>query len=342
MIENPHLLRDSSKMADDPLSTILSLVDARAACAGGFTGGGQWSIAFPPPDKIKFFVIARGECWLTIEGGSPFHLRAGDVFLLSARKPFIITTDPGRPPVDAHALFEAGTVQLLDIGGGDDFFFLGGHVDLHAMNGSLLAESLPPTIHLQVGCVEASRLQWLIEQLVHEHREARAGADLACSGLAQLIFLQILRGYLEQVQDIRPGWLRALCDPRIAPVLRLMHGDPARNWHLPELARAAAMSRTAFALHFKAVAGVTPLTYLAQWRMRLAQRRLREGDMPIAALARELGYASEAAFGNAFKRVAGVAPGRYRAIARQIGSDDGGARMPASPAIELEPHWEPA
>ena len=109
-----------------------------------------------------------------------------------------------------------------------------------------------------------------------------------------------------------PGWLRALADPRVAPALRLMHGHPDRAWHLEELARSCAMSRTSFALHFRNVAGVAPLTYLAEWRMRLAERALREEKTPVASVARSLGYTSESAFSNAFKRIIGISPTAYR------------------------------
>ncbi|MGO8485065.1 helix-turn-helix transcriptional regulator, partial [Rhizobium leguminosarum] len=72
------------------------------------------------------------------------------------------------------------------------------------------------------------------------------------------------------------------------------------------------MSRTSFALRFMTVAGVAPLTYLIGWRMRLAERELRECSMPVSALALSLGYTSESAFSNAFKRITGMAPRRYR------------------------------
>jgi transcriptional regulator GlxA family with amidase domain len=120
------------------------------------------------------------------------------------------------------------------------------------------------------------------------------------------------------------GWLRALGDKRLAPALRLMHGDPSRAWQLEELARATAMSRTTFALHFKTAAGVGPLTYLTQWRMRLAQRALREENVSVAVLARSLGYTSESAFSHAFKRIIGAPPKRYRSAIRS--SLDGAGR----------------
>ena len=107
------------------------------------------------------------------------------------------------------------------------------------------------------------------------------------------MFVQILRLHLQTADIPTVGWLRALTDPRIAPALRLMHSDPGRSWQLAELARTVAMSRTSFSFHFKAAAGVAPLTYLTSWRMRLAERALREESTPVATIARSLGYTSE-------------------------------------------------
>ncbi|MGP3955638.1 helix-turn-helix transcriptional regulator [Nonomuraea sp. 3N208] len=111
---------------------------------------------------------------------------------------------------------------------------------------------------------------------------------------------------------IRKGQLRLLTDERLRPALTIMHAEPGRPWGLEELARAAAMSRTSFAERFRTVAGVPPLTYLNRWRMLLAQRALRDGDVRVGALAVELGYASESAFSTAFKREVGESPLRYR------------------------------
>jgi AraC-like DNA-binding protein len=134
------------------------------------------------------------------------------------------------------------------------------------------------------------------------------------------MFVQILRAHLQSSDPLAAGWLRAVADKRIAPALRLMHAEPGRAWKLGQLAKTAAMSRTAFAVHFKAVAGVAPLTYLTHWRMRLAERALREENVSVSVLARSLGYASDSAFSNAFKRVVGSAPRLYRGAARGAGA----------------------
>lgn len=301
-------------MDQDPLSSILSLIEARAVYAGGFSAGGVWAIRFPPPEKIKFFAVAHGSCLVTVDGlPCPFQLGPGDVLLLSAPVPFTVGSAAGVPPVDAREAFASGN-RMAGVGEGADFQLLGGHIDLGSASSRLLVDNLPPAIHLRSDDRGTGQLQWLVRELVHECTNATPGADAAAMGLAHLIFLQILRGYLSRERGADIGWLRAACDPKLAPALSLMHGDPTRNWHLPELARAAAMSRTAFATYFKAVAGIAPLSYLAEWRMRLAERKLQEDGQSVAMVAQSVGYASEAAFSTAFKRIMGRSP-RQRASA---------------------------
>jgi AraC-like DNA-binding protein len=142
----------------------------------------------------------------------------------------------------------------------------------------------------------------------------RPGAVLASTQLAQLLFVQIIRIYLAASEPLTTGWLRALNDARIAPALRLMHGEPGRAWRLSELAKQVGMSRTSFALRFKANAGVGPLTYLQNLRVSLAERGLREGAMSVSELADSLGYATDSAFSNAFKRKTGMAPKHYQSV----------------------------
>ena len=328
MLENPDYMRQRSNMTDDPFSDILKFANAQSVVSGGFTAGGRWAIRFPAPDKIKFFALVKGNCWLRIDGQeAPVRLEAGDVFLLSAQRSFVLAGDLAAVPVDATSLFAGNVSKFAKLGDGDDCIQIGGHVRLDPASGGLLAEVLPPLIHVRAASPQATVLQWLLDQLVRERAAELPGASLASAQLAQLMFVQILRAHLQASGPVAAGWLSALGDRRIAPALRLMHGDPSRSWRLDELAKAAAMSRTTFALHFKTVAGVAPLTYLTEWRMRLATRALREENVPVAVLARSLGYTSESAFSNAFKRVTGSAPKRYRTAARAPGSNGNGGRL---------------
>jgi AraC-like DNA-binding protein len=308
-------------MISDPFSDILKLADAQSIVSGGFTAGGPWAIRFPAPGKIKFFGVVKGACWLRVDGDeAPVRIESGDVFLLSARRSFVIAGDLATVPLDAVSVFVPNAGVIAKLGDADDCFLIGGHVRLDPARGGLLADVLPAVIHVRAASQQATVLQWVLDQLVRERVADLPGVGIASAQLAQLMFVQILRAHLEASGPLDAGWLRAVSDSRLAPALRLMHADPGHAWQLEELAKASAMSRTTFAHHFRTVAGVAPLTYLTQWRMRLAERALRDESTPVAVLARQLGYTSESAFSNAFKRVTGTAPQRYRSAVRAHGA----------------------
>jgi hypothetical protein len=53
-------LRNRPRVSTDPFSDILRLTEAKSVASGGFTAGGAWALRFPPPEKIKFFALAKG------------------------------------------------------------------------------------------------------------------------------------------------------------------------------------------------------------------------------------------------------------------------------------------
>lgn len=138
---------------------------------------------------------------------------------------------------------------------------------------------------------------------------ARPARTSAIRSYGQLLVLAWLRGFMSDA-GMPPGWLKVLTDQQLRPALALIHEQPGRSWSLTDLARASAMSRSAFAQRFKDVAGTPPLAYLISWRMLQARRRLSQGRSPLGPLALELGYFSDSAFSAAFKR-------RSRSLSRQ-------------------------
>ncbi len=76
----------------------------------------------------------------------------------------------------------------------------------------------------------------------------------------------------------------------------------------------AGLSRAAFSRKFAALVGQPPMAYLTWWRMATAARLLRDSEASLGVIARRVGYTSEYAFANAFKRQYGIAPGRYRRV----------------------------
>jgi AraC-like DNA-binding protein len=313
MLESTDYLRHRSGMMGDPLTDILTLASAKCAVSSRLAAGGSWALRFPPPQEIKFTAVVKGACWLTVEGEvAPLRLETGDVVMVSADRSFVLAGDLNAPQADGAQLFADALDDMAVVGDGNDFFAIGGHVVLDAERGHVLADVLPPVLHVDGKSSEASAMRWLLDQLVKEVAADRPGAVLASEQLAQLLFVQTIRSYLAASGPLAMGWIGALRDERIAPALRLMHREPGRAWQLGELAKQVGMSRTSFAVRFKATAGVAPLTYLLNWRMRLAGHGLRVGSLSISELALSVGYTSESAFSNAFKRTTGMAPRRYR------------------------------
>ena len=318
-------------MKGDPLTDILTLASARCVEVGILVAGGSWALRFPPPKKIKFVAVVKGDCWLRLEGQvAPLRVKTGDVFVLPTQRAFVLAGDLNSPQIDGLKLFAGATDKIAAVGDGDDFFAVGAHIALDPKRGGLLSEVLPPLLHVGSDSSEASAMRWLLDQLVKEVVADRPGAVLASKQLAQLLCVQVIRSYLEASGPHLVGWIKALGDERIAPALRLMHREPARAWQVGELAKEVAMSRTSFAVRFKSAAGVAPLTYLQNLRMRFAEQGLREGSKSVSELGLSLGYSSESAFSNAFKRTTGMAPKRYRSVFARM--DRSSSRQGQAPA----------
>ncbi len=152
----------------------------------------------------------------------------------------------------------------------------------------------------------------LIQAAVAESEAQRDGSETVLARLSELLFVRVLRRYIEQLPERSSGWLAGLRDPSISRALQAIHSDPARNWTIEALGREAGMSRAVLAERFAEVVGETPMRYLAKWRMQMAAGLLSQSDLPVEDVAERVGYQSNAAFGRAFKAIVGSAPGTWR------------------------------
>ncbi|WP_329262947.1 AraC family transcriptional regulator [Actinoallomurus sp. NBC_01490] len=260
---------------------------------------------------MKFIAMVYGRARLTTDGiDGPIELEPGDVAILNNRSWLEQEGGSGDGP-RRQIVPEENFTRLAGADRGTDDVVIGIAVDLNPAGRALLLQALPPVGHVRASATTATNLRDSLDRLFDEVTADRIGAKFAIRQYGQLLLLEVLRAYIDHA-ELPPGWLRLLTDERLRPALDLMHAAPEKPWSLPELARAAAMSRTSFAKRFRTVSGQPPLTYLNRWRMLLAQRALRDQDVRIASLASDLGYASESAFSTAFKREVGDSPLRYR------------------------------
>ncbi len=145
-----------------------------------------------------------------------------------------------------------------------------------------------------------------------EHAEHRPGSQEILARLSELLFVEAVRGHIENLPGNSTGWLAALRDPPLARALSALHARPRHPWTTEGLATEVLLSRSAFAERFTSTVGMPPMSYLARWRMLLAGQRLRESADTIAQIAGSVGYESESTFSRAFTREMGTSPGAWR------------------------------
>jgi AraC-like DNA-binding protein len=209
-------------------------------------------------------------------------------------------------------------------GGGTKASMVTGHARFDVHMAAPMVQALPPLMHIRGHGVAPP--PWLaigLQFLAQELSAPRPGQQAIINRLGDILFMECLRDHVASLPERSGNWLSALKDRALSTALSSMHSQPAYNWTVPELAQQACLSRSAFADRFTQTLGEPPLTYLTRHRMRLAARQLGGSTLQVSKVADLVGYASEAAFSQAFKREFGVSPTTWRQ-----------QRQPAPPPIQ--------
>jgi AraC-like DNA-binding protein len=174
-------------------------------------------------------------------------------------------------------------------------------------------ENLPQVIKAgRPGGQDDGWLSLFARQVMLEAESKRSGGDSVIARLSELMFIEVIRQYLEGLPKEEIGWLAGVRDPFVGRALSLLHASPAFSWTVEELARQTGLSRSVLAERFTNLIGCPPMQYLAKWRMQIAWRLLQSGAANIATVAAQTGYGSEAAFSRAFKKLVGTSPSIWR------------------------------
>lgn len=174
-----------------------------------------------------------------------------------------------------------------------------------------LIAALPRLLHLRANGDNA-RIAQFTQQAVAESHAQRPGGEAMRARMSEMMFVDAVRRYADQLPPNSAGWLTGLRDRFVGRALALMHERPAQGWTIDELGRCVALSRSALHERFAQLIGAPLMQYLAQRRMQAAARLLLEARSTVAALALDVGYDSEAAFARAFKRLVGKPPAAWR------------------------------
>jgi AraC-like DNA-binding protein len=312
----------------DALSDVLRAVRLTGAIFFDINASEPWVAETPPGEAIVgamfpgsehlicYHVITQGSCWACIADQPPIRLSAGDIIVLPHGDTHVLSSTPGlrrTPDMSIYRMPSDGQLPTsISMGGphGEPTHFVCGFLGCDARPYNPLLTALPQVILVsgQAGGALAAYVQFALA----ESKGPRMGRQCVLGRLSELMFVDVVRHYLETLPADRMGWLAGLRDPYVGRALATLHRKPANPWTIESLAKNVGLSRSALAERFTQFVGQPPMHYLTNWRMQLAANQLRSGIESVAVIANLVGYESEAAFSRAFKKAVGMPPSRWR------------------------------
>jgi AraC-like DNA-binding protein len=309
----------------DPLSDLLRVVRLDGAYFFAVEAAEPWSVEtvaarelspriMPAAEHlISYHVLTEGRAYGGPIGEEQVELAPGDVIVFPHGDAHVMSSAPGLrlgPGVHTSTPAPYGQTVLLGDQGPRLTSFVCGFLGCDRRPFNPLLAALPRRIHLRG--VSNVWLGGFSRQLTEDSRLGRAGANGVLTRLAELMFIEVLRRYLDGLPPGQTGWLAGVRDEVVGRALSLLHGRPGHSWTLADLAREAASSRSSLARRFAMLVGQPPMQYLTQWRMQVAANLLAQSSAKVATIGATVGYDSEAAFSRAFKKATGLAPGAWR------------------------------
>ena len=272
----------------------------------------------PTAERIVIFhLITEGECFVELEGETPLRLIAGDAVIFPQGDAHRMNSAPGLAPASGRAGLEAVLSrrprQLAHGGGGATTRLICGYLACDARLARMLLTGLPSVVRVNVrGSNAGVWLEASLRYALAEVRSPRPGGAGVLAKLAEVLFIEVLRLYMNEQSTGRTGWLAGVGDRIVGAALNALHKRPAHAWTLEDLARESSTSRSVLAARFQHLVGSSPMQYLTQWRMLLAANLLSRSSAPLAKIAEEVGYQTDTAFSRAFRREYGAPPATWR------------------------------
>ena len=312
----------------DVLSEVLRAVRLKGALFfnGEFSApwcissSGSAAVRYLSPEAghlILYHFLTDGRAYARLPGGGREELIAGDIIVFPHGDVHLLGNGWPEKPVDSFQTFAKNLTEGLKLarfgGGGEITKFVCGYLACDPRLSEVFLAGLPPMLKVHV--VKEPSGQWLEQSIrfsVSEESGADAGGRLVLAKLAELLFVETLRRYINALPPEQIGWLAGARDPVIGQALALLHKEPANSWTISNLARRVGLSRTRLAERFRHFLGESPMAYLAQWRLKLGAELLQSSEDSVAEVAAAVGYGSEAAFNRAFRRKFDCPPAQFR------------------------------
>jgi AraC-like DNA-binding protein len=292
-----------------------------------------WSVAIPTMPDALFHYLSRGSALVCFAGGRELRMKEGDFVLVARGEAHVVCSDRKTRPFPLGEMDRSPAhLGVVRHGGGGKpcSTMICGYFHLARPPRSGVLELLPSVLHLEQSA-NAEWLETILRRMVSESAHERPGQQAVVSRMTEVLFVEILRSWIESLRPGKGGWLGALRDAHIGKALQLLHEKPGEPWTVRDVGRRVGLCRSAFAARFTELVGQPMLRYLIARRMDEAATLLESSDHGIAEVAGCVGYDTASAFSKLFTRHYGLSPSGYRALYRRSAAGAPWSAPPRSP-----------
>jgi len=267
----------------DKLSYVLQNLEVNADV---FFSGSLCGISSFDDNQDASFLhfLESGTLTLTTESGHSIELEAGSVIF-----------------------FPSGCEHKVDIAPTADAKLVCATVKIPLLHKQVLADNLPIFLCFNINDEEAitNTAQLIFSEAFAEQH----GRQIMINRLCDIFVLQMLRSVINS-GTVELGLIAAQSHPSLSPLIQSLKANPEQEWSVDDMAESVAMSRSKFALLFKETVGQSPMEYVTQLRMVMAQGLLKQ-QRPVGLVANDVGYENASSLAKVFKKHFGVTPKQW-------------------------------
>jgi AraC family transcriptional regulator, activator of mtrCDE len=306
------MLKSAEKAAD----WLLSGLELRSTLFHVGQYCGVWRASTAGHQRASFHLVLEGACWLHLpasfgRAAKSTRLVAGDAVFFMHDTAHCLSPDEHAPADDAFAV-RIGAMTPLGVSSEPeaDVALACGFFEFRSDLGDAISGLLPEHIVARHDDAKLAGARTTFELIRAEAARTQDAPSPLINRLTDVLFFYALRAFASS-DDFAPGLWSVMRRAEFAPLVNAIIEKPGDDWNTHTMAALCHMSRARFCKQFAETCGQPPAQFLALLRMKVAAEMLRHGESTSNA-AEHVGYQSESAFAQAFKRITGLQPGACR------------------------------
>lgn len=297
----------------DVLSDVLDTLRFRGSIFFRSRLAAPWGMSLAKLKNPRFHIALSGNCYIGVNDANNdiINIQHMDIVMLPHGEMHWIADQPGRKLTPSKQAGDACELGMPLFQNGDiTNKLICGLIDYEKDMLHPIIDSLPSALHFSG--IKTNDPIWMTVLLIDAEMEKEKSSQTSIiDRLTEVLFMQLLNKYLSENNEIT-GFFAALHDKRIHRALELIHRNPQHPWTLDLLVAQVNMSRATLIRQFKHTVGVSPMTYLLNWRMTKAYHLLKQSNNTVEQIAEEIGFSTARTLTKAFQRHYAMTPSELR------------------------------